>query len=480
MERKGAVPMKFIENIVEEQIRKWEQEHGGNWHPTPEGTMPVVKPVIAITPRFGCGSRLVSEILHRRTGYEIYGFKLIDKVAESMHARRRLIDSLDQRNRSYILNLVDGALAGHHVDRQEYLRNLVEVLTVFVQEGGCILLGRGAPFLVPQDTGIRVLLTASPRKRIENLMGFYSISEEEAETRMVESDQEREEFCRNYYGKDPWDPQNYDITINMDRLTPETASAAILQALERLRCEKHTHRASPLDHDVVSLVNRQIEKWERETHKERVEMWKSESAGSGLKSHRMPVVALSPQFCSGSRLVAEELRARLNYEVFGYKIIDKVAEDMNLSPRIIDHLDHRSRSALQTFIDRFFSQQAVNPNDYFSSLVKTSRALIVKGGVVLIGRGTAFLVEEGEGLRVRMVASMDTRLKNMRAFYNLEGKAAVDNLLTGDRQRAEFMQQYYHANLADPCNYDLVINMDRLMPCAAADAIRRSLEPLLG
>ncbi|HBF35431.1 TPA: hypothetical protein DDW35_12790 [Candidatus Sumerlaeota bacterium] len=472
--------MKYIEAMVDEQIKKWEQEHHGGWNPTPEGCGPASKPVIAITPRFGCGSRVVSDLLHRRTGYEIYGFKLIDKVAESMHARRRLIDCLDQRDRSYILNLVDGALSGRHVDRADYIRGLMEVVSVFVQEGGCILLGRGAPFLVPQDAGIRVLLTASPKTRIKNLMEFYSISAEEAETRMVQSDLEREEFSKMYYGKDPWDPAHYDMAINMDRITPETAAGSILQALERLRCEKKAHRLHAMEGDVINLVNRQVEKWERETHHERVAMWgEAPDETAPPNAQHAPVVAFSPQFCSGSRYVADELHTRLGYEIFGYKIIDKVAEDMHLSPRIIDHLDHRARSAIQTFIDRFVSQQPVNPHQYFISLAKMIRALVMRGGVILIGRGSTFLVEEGEGLRIRMIASMERRLENMKTFYKIEGKPAEENLLKGDKQRAEFIEQYYHTNVDDICQFDMVFNMDRLMPCAVADAVRRALEPLM-
>lgn len=473
--------MRYIETLVNEQIRKWEHVHGV-WTPSPARgpeDEPPPHPVIAMCPMLGSGSRLVAELLHLRTDYEIFGFKLIDKVAENMNIRKRLIDHLDQQGRSYVLNLIDGLLGGRHVEQSEYFRHLLEVLKVFVTQGGCILLGRGAHFMVEKGMGIRVHITASPKKRIENMMRFYSIDEGEARRRMETSDRERAEFCGTFYGKQLTDADNFDLAINMDRLNPETAAACIMRAMELMCRERKPRRGIPRPvEDAAELVRRQVEKWDRRKDKEPKEMW-GESAGEGTAVKRLPVVAISPRFCSGSRLVAEALHTRLGYEIFGFRLIDKIAEDMNLSPRIVDRLDFHARSAIQSLIEGMLEGRRVGREDYFRSLVHVIRALIVQGGVVLLGRGSCFLVEQKEGLRVRLIAATDKRLENMKEFYGIEGRPALDRLLKGDKDRAEFTHQYYGVDLSDTTRFDLTVNMDRIAPVAAAEVIQRALEPLL-
>ena len=105
-------------------------------------------------------------------------------------------------------------------------------------------------------------------------------------------------------------------------------------------------------------------------------------------------------------------------------------------------------------------------------------ALVVQGGVTLVGRGSTFLVNEGEGLRVKMSSPLASRLQNMREFYGTEAKAAQAQLARRDKERAQFVRQHFGADLADLANFDLAINLERLTPDAAADTILEALEHL--
>lgn len=471
--------MRHIEHLVNEQIRKWEKKHGA-WAPSPESdaSRPLSQPVITLAPQFGCGSRMVTEKLHRLTGYEIYGYKMIDKVAESMNIRRKLVDLMDQRQRSNIRNLIDGMITGRHVDNAEYFSQLMQVINVFVQEGSCILLGRGSPFLVNEGQGIRVRIVAPEEQRIVNLMRFYSIGAREAEDRMQKSDQERAAFCWHYFQRDIDDPNQYDLVLNMDRINTDDAVSLILRAMDEMRWkDRESFAPAPLtEEDAEELIKRQVAKWDYEanTHPAALE----ELEGASLARH-MPVLAIQSRFCSGSRLLANELSDRWNYEVFGFRLIDKVAEDMNLSPRIVDRLDQRSKSAIQSLIDGMLDKKRVSRESFFRSLVQVVRALILQGGVILLGRGSAFLVEEGEGLRLHLTAPLHKRLDNMKGFYNIEGRQAEEQLEKSDREREENIKQYHNKNVSDLTNYDLAINMERFTPAGAANVVQRAMEPLL-
>ncbi|MBN1868385.1 cytidylate kinase-like family protein [Candidatus Sumerlaeota bacterium] len=473
--------MRSIEQLIGKQIGTWDRERG-DWYPTPSLTQRKTRrrPAIALCAEFGCGARRVCNLLHRQSGYEIYGYRLIDKIAENMHARRMLIDRLDQRRRSYIRNLIEGLLSGRHIDGTEYFRHLVQVLRVFILEGGCILLGRGATFIVEPGAGIRVSLVAPRQQRIQNLMDYYRIGSDEAEERIETSDRERAEFSQAYFGADAHDPNHYDLTVNMERVSPETAATVIVRALEvmstgRPEAEiRHGERPDPRD-----LVERKIEKWETEkTGENQLDIW-GDSEDAKVRTGRLPAIAFSPAFCSGSRHVSEFLHSRLGYEVFGYGTLDQVAEDQELSPRIVERLDPQAKSALASLLDGLLEGKRAKRDDRFKALVETSRALILQGGVILLGRESTFLVQKDEGLRIRLTAPFEKRLENMKQFYNLEDKAARERLQQGDRDRADFARKYYKADLGDPKNFDLTINMERMTPDAAAAIALRALEPWL-
>ena len=315
--------------------------------------------------------------------------------------------------------------------------------------------------------------------RIRNLMRIYHVSDAEAKRRMDESDRERAQFAAKFFGKDIDDPLEYDMTINIERYTPEHVAALILEALNsmRLMAKPQKLRLRRDSRSAEEVIERQIYRWEHDRHSIASE-FDSElpgKAGSG----RMPVVAFQPQFCSGSRLVSEVLQSRLDYEIFGYRLIDRVAEDMDLSPRIVDRLDQRAKSAIAALIEGMQQGRVVNRTEYFESLVRVVRALVVQGSVILIGRGSPLLVEQNEGTRVRLMAPFAKRMENIKAFYGLDDTTAANRLNTGDKERAAFLQQYFGTGIDDTTRYDLSINMDRITPTAAADVIERSIEPMI-
>ncbi|MFP4380892.1 MAG: AAA family ATPase [Candidatus Sumerlaeia bacterium] len=473
--------MRSIENLINRQLERWEKEHG-TWLPSAEEESEYrhPKPVIAISPEFGCGSRLVTEMLSRRTGYDIYGFKLIDKVAENMSVRKHLIDQLDQRLQSYTRNLLDGILGGRHVEQSEYFQNLSQVLSIFVAEGGVILLGRGSTYMVPRGAGIRVRLVAPPELRIINLMRFYKINAREAEKRMITSDDERTAFIKKYYDEDVNDPNNYDMVINMDRISAITGTALIMRALGEALNYADSPRKRPrnIEDKAETVVKRQIYRWDNQSLAAMNAMRDDVTGGSDEMSMRLPVVALKPKFCCGTRLICEDLKEKLGYEIFGYRLIESVAKDMNLSPRIVDRLDQRAKSAIANLIEDLRHGSHVKREEYFNSLVRVVRALILQGGVSLLGRGAPFLTENKEGIRVHVTASRDKRLENMKLFYDIEGAQASEQIEQSDRERGEFARRYFNLDWRDPRNYDLSFNMDRLSPEGVSGIIQRSLEPL--
>jgi cytidylate kinase len=59
-----------------------------------------------------------------------------------------------------------------------------------------------------------------------------------------------------------------------------------------------------------------------------------------------------------------------------------------------------------------------------------------------------------------VVAPLELRIKNVREAYKVSEKVARQNVMGKESERVAFIRRYFHADMLDPVNYDLVFNME--------------------
>lgn len=225
------------------------------------------------------------------------------------------------------------------------------------------------------------------------------------------------------------------------------------------------------------LNDRHIRHWEEDRLRQILSL--PQGNATNPEPLRRPILALSRELGSGSRLVAEELHIRTGYEIFGSALIKEIAENIQVSRQLIDRLDERSRSRISALFETlFWGESQVKGSDYFRSLVQVISALIEQGGVILLGRGAHFLLPEKMGLRVRLIAPLERRIQNITKYYQIDSDTALERIQTSDRQRAEFARTYFNKDLKNPTDYDLILNMGNISSHTAANLIENALSAL--
>jgi cytidylate kinase len=227
------------------------------------------------------------------------------------------------------------------------------------------------------------------------------------------------------------------------------------------------------------IINRQIHYWDR--IKDVLCRGKSiEDMERGIdpSKHHRPVIAFSRNLGCGSRSVIDILSHCTGYEIFGCSLIDQVAKDMHVQRQVIDRLDESVRSEIEVLVEGMMHGYHIDQSEYFHSLVRVLRAFIVQGDVILLGRGACNLVRKGEGLRVRLTASIETRIRNLCGFNNFDEATALAKIKESDHQRKEFVHKFFHVNIDDPDVYDISINTDNINPESAASVILRTIEEM--
>jgi cytidylate kinase len=216
---------------------------------------------------------------------------------------------------------------------------------------------------------------------------------------------------------------------------------------------------------VEQLVEEQLEKW-------RLRM----EASSGEEISAAPVITISREAGSRGSDVARILSAKLDMDLMGGQILQHVAESTKMSRKIIESLDEKNISLRTAWLGALFDAHHLWPDEYFRHLVKVIGTIGRYGQAVIVGRGAQFILPQDSTFRVRIIATLEQRIRNVMAERNISGEEAERYVTTTESNRRAFMKKHFHADIADPAHYDLVVNMQSLGIKGAVDTIIASFE----
>ncbi len=210
--------------------------------------------------------------------------------------------------------------------------------------------------------------------------------------------------------------------------------------------------------DVGAIVEEQVRRWELRSYRARA----SSVAG-------WPVVTISRQFGTLGLELGQRVATRLGFSYWDREIVTEIARRLHAPEESVSVFDEHHRSALDDLFGVTFDQDAVSA-DYGDQLRAIVRSITRKGSAVIVGRGSQYLVEPERALRVRLVAPHGLRVSEIASRAGISLEDAAHRIRAGDRDRAQFMRQYFGKDGTDPTDYDVVVNTANY-PTERADAL---------
>jgi len=117
--------------------------------------------------------------------------------------------------------------------KKKYLAYIRSALLSFAVEDNLVYHALAGHFLLEGIPNVlRVLISATPEKRIDKIMTEEKVSRKEALKTIEKFDKERKKWAMYFYDKDPWDLGLYDLGIVIGRLTAEDAVDKILATVK--------------------------------------------------------------------------------------------------------------------------------------------------------------------------------------------------------------------------------------------------------
>src|SRR3974377_840151 len=127
-----AIVMLDIEDLIKKQIRLFRPYDIREENPQRAGRGKKGKlsfgPYLLISREKGAGGSAVGQVAGKRVGWQVFDKDLVDAIAQKAHVRRELSESLDERDRKTIEDIVRRLLRPQPIETAGYLTALREVV----------------------------------------------------------------------------------------------------------------------------------------------------------------------------------------------------------------------------------------------------------------------------------------------------------------------------------------------------------------
>ncbi len=178
----------------------------------------------------GSRGRTIGNVVARKMGWTLYDQELLEYIARVEHAREEVFEQLRPEARQWVLAWRDAILTDE-ARHEDYIRRLVQVVLSVAMTGKAVFVGRGACFIVPRSRCVSVRVIGSRENRIAYLCQRERMSPEAAEQYIDKTDEQRTEFVRRYFGREPQDPHHYDLIVDGGSLGEELCGELIVAAI---------------------------------------------------------------------------------------------------------------------------------------------------------------------------------------------------------------------------------------------------------
>jgi cytidylate kinase len=196
-----------------------------------EGLVPLT---VAISRQAGAGGASIARAAGTLLGWPVYDHELLTLIAKEKGLEAQLLQQFDERDVSWLEEMAASFTSQSSSLEGVYLKHLLILVHSLAKVGHCVIVGRGAPHLLPAATTLRVRVIAPRAMRVVNTEKRMGVSTTEAQRWVDKTDMERERFVRHHFQKDPSDPLSYDLMLNSGRYSVGECAALVVQAARLL------------------------------------------------------------------------------------------------------------------------------------------------------------------------------------------------------------------------------------------------------
>jgi cytidylate kinase len=204
--------------------------------------------IVTIEREYGAAGSVVAAKLANRLGWDLLDQSLTADIARRAEVDSSAVARCDEQVDPMLYRLAKVFWRGSHeralplpegsqFDTDRMVRLATEIIEAAGEKGNCVIVGRGAPYILRHRTDAMHVFVFAPREfKVDYLVRTQNMDQKKAAGLVDSIDSERASFIKHYFGKDWPNRHLYDLMINSANGI-DAAVEVILHTMSLLRAE---------------------------------------------------------------------------------------------------------------------------------------------------------------------------------------------------------------------------------------------------
>ncbi len=198
------------------------------------------KYIITISRQYGSGGRFIGKLLAEKLGVPLYDNELITLAAKKSGYSETIFENAEKTATHSLLYSLSmfGSTAGVYglplSDKVFIVQS--EIIKKVAAEGPCVIIGRCADYVLKDEKNVvDVFIHSDIENRVARAVKYYGLEEEKAKDVIIKTDKRRASYY-NYYSGQRWgEADNYEISLNSDRVGLEKCVDVLYHYIESIK-----------------------------------------------------------------------------------------------------------------------------------------------------------------------------------------------------------------------------------------------------
>lgn len=176
------------------------------------------------------------------------------------------------------------------------------------------------------------------------------------------------------------------------------------------------------------------------------------------RDFKKPFITIAREPGSGGVPIAKAVAKKLGFICLDEQVIDEIASSTKMRKELIKAVDEKNRTHVEDIVQSLLNPDYVDDIKYVTELTKVILTYALQGQVVIVGRGANFLTPFAKGLHVNITAPYEIRVQRAMDFEGFSRKKAEEVIVKVERERKEFVKQYFRRDPSKINSYDITLN----------------------
>lgn len=188
--------------------------------------------LVTISSGIGCRSHEIARLLSKKLNLELFDDKRIQEEAEIINREKSDYKIIEEKAPALIERLMI-------INPESYYFYTESVILGIAQKGYGIIIGHASQMLLKDCSCVfKVKIHAPFEVRVKEVMKMQKVDKDEAKKYIKENDGSQKKFFQYIFKNDFDSAMLYDLVVNTDKISIESAADIIIDALNKLKIKE--------------------------------------------------------------------------------------------------------------------------------------------------------------------------------------------------------------------------------------------------